>query len=480
MKKIPFYTCFVLLLAGCSKYLDKLPDNRASLNTPEKVSELLVTAYPQANYATFCEAMSDNVTDIGFGIAGNANSDAYFWNNVQSIDQDSPEYYWNACYKAIAAANQALDAIAKAPDPQSYEGQKGEALVARAYSHFMLVSLFSKMYNAQTAATDLGIPYVTEPETVVIRQYERKTVQYVYEQIEKDLLAGLPLINEKLYSIPKYHFTKRAAHAFATRFYLYKRDYDKVITHATAVFPSGNWNDNMRTWLGSLGTISGSIAICQEFTAATQNANLLLCNTTSWWSRYCTAYRYAISASIYNQFKAGNITTASYAFRWFSWGSGTYWAIPKYAEYFVYTSATSGKGYNMVPLFVTEEVLLNRAEAYARTQQYPAAISDLNTWAKGRIAGYLPATHAITEDKIKTFYKTNSLDSGLTKTILDIRRVEFVEEGLRWFDLLRYDQEIVHRSANGHSDTLKPGALKRVIQIPQEAGSMAGLPLNPR
>jgi hypothetical protein len=480
MKKIPFYTCFVILLAGCSKYLDQLPDNRANLNTPEKVSELLVTAYPQANYATFCEAMSDNVSDIGFGIAGNANSDAYFWNDVRATDQDSPEYYWNACYKAIAAANQALDAIAKAPDPQSYQGQKGEALVARAYAHFMLVSLFSRTYNAATASSDLGIPYVTTPETVVIKQYERKTVQYVYDQIEKDLLEGLPLINEKGYSIPRYHFTQRAAHAFAARFYLYKKEYNKVIDHATAVFPAGNWNDNMRTWLGALGTISSSIAICQEFTSPTLNANLLLCNTTSWWSRYCTAYRYATNAAISNQLKAANVTSGTYAFRWFSWSSGTYWAIPKYAEYFVYTTATSGKGYNMAPLFVTEEVLLNRAEAYTKTGQYALAIGDLNTWARGRITSYSSTTHGITEDKIKFFYKTASLDTGLVKTILDTRRIEFVGEGMRWFDLLRYDQEVVHRSVNGHLDTLAPGALKRVIQVPQEASAMSGLPLNPR
>jgi hypothetical protein len=134
----------------------------------------------------------------------------------------------------------------------------------------------------------------------------------------------------------------------------------------------------------------------------------------------------------------------------------------------------------MAPLFVTEEVLLNRAEAYTKTGQYALAIGDLNTWAKGRIASYSSTTHGITEDKIKTFYKTASLDTGLVKTILDTRRIEFVGEGMRWFDLLRYDQEVVHRSVNGHLDTLAPGALKRVIQVPQEASAMSGLPLNPR
>ena len=80
--------------------------------------------------------------------------------------------------------------------------KKGEALVARAYSHFMLVNFFSKFYNEATAATDPGIPYVTEPETVSIKQYDRKTVMYVYDMIEKDFLEGLPLLDDNAYSVP--------------------------------------------------------------------------------------------------------------------------------------------------------------------------------------------------------------------------------------------------------------------------------------
>jgi len=39
------------------------------------------------------------------------------------------------------------------------------------------------------AATDPGIPYITAPETTVFTTYDRKTVQYDYDMIEKDLLA---------------------------------------------------------------------------------------------------------------------------------------------------------------------------------------------------------------------------------------------------------------------------------------------------
>ncbi len=67
----------------------------------------------------------------------------------------------------------------------------------------------------------------------------RKTVAYVYEMIEKDLLEGLPLIKDVSYTVPKYHFNIAAANAFASRFYLVKRDYAKTLSYANAVFPVG-------------------------------------------------------------------------------------------------------------------------------------------------------------------------------------------------------------------------------------------------
>ena len=65
MKKTFIYLSVVLLTAntGCKKYLEHLPDNRTELNSPEKVAQLLGTAYPQANYMDFCESLSDNVAD---------------------------------------------------------------------------------------------------------------------------------------------------------------------------------------------------------------------------------------------------------------------------------------------------------------------------------------------------------------------------------------------------------------------------------
>ena len=70
-------------------------------------------------------------------------------------------------------------------------------------------------------------------ETELDPKYERGTVAEVYAKIEKDIEEGLPLINDVIYSVPKYHFNKRAANAFAARFYLYYQKWDEAVKYAT-------------------------------------------------------------------------------------------------------------------------------------------------------------------------------------------------------------------------------------------------------
>ncbi len=284
MKKIFFYISISFLFAlnsSCNKFLEKEPDNRAKLDSPEKISQLLGTAYPQANYQAFAESMTDNVTDIGNGNTDNTVRDPYFFIDTRENQQDSPEFYWYGCYAAIASANQALETISQATtNLDAYSAQKGEALVARAYAHFMLVNFFSKFYDPATASTDPGIPYVIEPETVFIKQYDRKTVQYDYDMIEKDLLEGLPFIQDKNYNVPKYHFNKSAANAFAARFYLFKKDYDKVIYYTSLAIPSNNFAPNLRQWNTTYKNITDVTELFKIYAKATEPANLHSYSTT--------------------------------------------------------------------------------------------------------------------------------------------------------------------------------------------------------
>ena len=135
-------TLGLALSAGCSEFLDTVPDNRTTIDTPKKISQLLATAYPDRTYMTLIEHRCDGYTDFGSTFQG-MQPDAAFDNVVSAFlwdeftrsesGNDTNEQYWTSAYNAIAVANHALEAIEKLPDPGAASLQKGEALLARAY-----------------------------------------------------------------------------------------------------------------------------------------------------------------------------------------------------------------------------------------------------------------------------------------------------------------------------------------------------------
>lgn len=498
MKRIT-YVIFSLVLfsgmTGCSKFLEKEPDNRAKLNSPEKVAQLLGTAYPKANYQLIAELSSDNAADL---VTSNLdvpdwvqlNENVFFYKVPKGAgdNEDNPEGYWFGCYKAIAAANLALDAISKAPNQEAYSAQKGEALVARAYAHFMLVNFFSKFYNPATAASDPGIPYVTEPETVSVKQYDRRTVQYVYEMVEKDLLEGLPLIEDNSYAVPKFHFNIAAANAFASRYYLYKKDYANVIKYGSLSVPENTIASNLRPWNTLYNTLplNGNGSLGMTYGSSVQKANLLLVETQSWWLRILGLARYGAARSVVQSATGSEpVTGKDWAFSAAQFMSGHLF-IPKIDEYFVETSIGSGigNGWQMVPLFTVEEVLFNLAEAYSYTGQTARAISLLNAYLGARLESYNAGTDVVTAAKLTAATGSSDLQQALINIILFYRRIEFVHEGMRWFDILRYDIEVTHNRIDGTGNILESvklakGDPRRVFQLPPTTIE-SGLAPNPR
>lgn len=483
-KYITIVALYILSSMGCKKFLEQTPDQRTKLNSVDKVAELLTSAYPEANYIAFTESSSDNVEDKGPGIGDEERITVlpYMWKDNDDNGSDTPTSYWNGCYTAIAAANAALEAIKNAPDQTAYAPYKGEALVARAYAHFMLVNLFAKTYEAGTANDSPGIPYVTEPEKVVVGQYSRGTVASVYDNIEKDLLEGLPLLRNTAYKVPKYHFNIPAGNAFAARFYLFKKKYEKVIEYASAVSPSNSFATILRPWNTRYNTYTLD-EMYLYFTQASEPSTLLLIETESSWARTLTP-RYGYGQVINNEVFTNNVTGARWAYKSAYYGQPHY-SMLKWKEYFVKTSqnATIGEPYTIVPVLTADETLLNRAEAYAALGQNNLALADLNTYCSTRILNYSPTTHAVTLAKIAAFYGTNDPMAGLIATVLDFKKKEFTQEGLRWFDILRYKLPVQHKifAVNGSFQTITLAAddPRKLFQLPSQV-TLSGITQNPR
>lgn len=517
----------MISLTACDNYLDKMPDNRTELDTNEKITNLLVSAYPNTHYAAVCEFTSDNTDEIAgsnYTAYEKLQEQAAKWEDITYEEYDSPYKLWNDSYHAIASANLALQAIDEQGNPSSLSAQRGEALLCRAFNHFILTNIFCKAYSPKTGTTDLGIPYMTGVETTVSPEYQRGTVADDYAQMAKDIEEGVPLINDNIYSVPKYHFNKKAANAFAARFYLYyvqpdKSNYDKVIKYADAVLTS-NPSTMLRDW-ATVGALSPNNSVrANAFVDVSEKANLMLYSTESLWARYYGPYN--IGQKYCHDVEIANTETCRAATLWGTY-SNLHYRIYQYsgfakvlmdkiAEYFEYSDAVNGIGnpHNMFPALLADEVILNRAEAYAMKGDYTNALNDINTW----VHKFTKYTADITADRIAKVYgdydetaKTGmkyytpteptpkkelhpdfTVEKGeqenFIQAILHCRRILTLHEGLRWFDVKRYGMVIYRRriETNGAitvTDTMETDDPRRAIQLPQSVIT-AGLEANPR
>lgn len=488
--KIILFSLIVFGFSSCEDFLSEVPDNRTQVDTPEKISELLVNAYPQANYMEFAETMTDNVFDSGdVTLSTPFNTQNFNWEVPIRTDTDTPSYYWDECYRAIAHANQALVSIKELGDTKELEPQKGEALIARAYAHFMLVSFWSKAYNPVTAATDLGIPYVTEPENVLIKKYKRNTVAEVFTYIQNDLEEGLKYVTNN-YKQPKFHFNKAAANCFASRFYLVKGDWDKVISASSKLGsqPVGELRD-YQSYL-DVDFETGQI----KYSSDSENTNLLIASVNSTYFRSFYSNRFQLTGADEEKVLGfqTNIFNKNWLYRTLSYNGNITNFVPKFYEYFRVTNPNAGIGipFDALVLLSNDELFLNRIEAHVMTNELELANQELTYFIGTRTEGFRPATDKITQSMIiakypviqneyTPFYTLSSTQASYIKAIASVRKIEFLHEGLRWLDIKRFDLKITHQAYGSSANTLEKGDNRKVLQIPLSA-SNEGIEKNPR
>ena len=192
-------------LTACDDFLDKLPDNRTEANTEEKIQKLLVAAYPTNDHMAFTEYASDNVDDMGekTPYTDGFIDQLYSWTDVTESDNQDPESYWMSLYQCIETANLALEGLESmgGATTKTLKEMEAEALLCRAYAHFMLVNLFAPHYDANNASA-VGISYITESEKELNPQYQRETVHQNYAHIQADLEAALPNVGDSYYTAP--------------------------------------------------------------------------------------------------------------------------------------------------------------------------------------------------------------------------------------------------------------------------------------
>lgn len=508
----------MLALASCDSYLDKLPDDRAEVNSLDKAKKFLVSAYPNHSTNFVFYMSSDNVTDNGVLYVAQPNQqNAYKWQPIETEGNDDPKAVWNANYEAVAVANMALEALA-GEESADAQALRAEALLCRAFAMFQNANMFCMAWNDSKADEYLGIPY---PKVAGESVNERGTLRQTYENINADIEAALPLLNDGYLTVPKYHFNQKAAYAFAARFNLFYQNWDKAIEYATKAL-GGNPSSLMRD-MDSYATLAGVDDIHNKWIRSGENCNLMFVDAVS------TNGRAHMGDSRYKRFNHNrDIITTQTMWAKTPWsnnkssaeenalqearrtyGSNQAVYIPSLNEDFEIKDKINQTGYAHVvdPVFTGDETILTRAEAYIMKKDYDKALADMNTWLTAHCDVTSPKFLTLTVDNINTtldairmtevpsravseesikkplnpqgFTVEEGTQTNMIYVVLQMRRITTMYQGQRWLDIKRWGIEFTHHLDGEDNLVFKAGDLRGAIQLPYDVIE-AGLEPNPR
>ena len=147
-----------------------------------------------------------------------------------------PSTTWNLPYRILRNANNILNIIdnieVRESERADLDWVKGQALAIRALCHFTLANVFGYPYMKDNGAS-LGAPLAMESISTNAKP-ERNTVREMYDAIEQDLLASIPLMKAPAAQTIG-QMNKLAAQQLLARVYLYRGEWQKAYDMAKAV-----------------------------------------------------------------------------------------------------------------------------------------------------------------------------------------------------------------------------------------------------
>lgn len=405
--------------SACSDLLDTNPPDSApedqAVVTPAGARTALAGAYAamQSGFyyggtmTHFGDLYSDNAVHTGtFTSYQEASQHDFFADNSDVTGM------WNNIYGAVKRTN---TLIAKVPNITGFaSGEQeqilGEAYFLRALHYHNLVKYFGGVPLRLTPVTD---PTKIDPTP-------RSTVNEVYTQILADLAQAITLLQNQ--TSPSNHASLGAAHALRARVYLYQGNYAQALTEAQTVDGFGYALAPRYADLFNRDDVDTPENILKlTFTSNVSQANLL---GYYWLSDALDAGagRYEIAPS---QDLIDAYDTTSTDAR-FTWNIAPDPSGDGYLERVAYgTKFPTPGGAEDFHVIRYAEVLLIKAEAFARTNALDSAVATYNLL---RERAGLP-DHVLGVDVTGQAQVLAAIDHE--------RRLELAEEGDRFPDLTR-------------------------------------------
>ena len=452
--------CAFFLIASCNK--DKLsPEPQTAFSeeqafaNPERIRQQVFGAYSAIKNGNFLGGRGLVYHDVRgedwLNITGNGVTALAAWNFSIVSSDNQTENFWSTGYAAINRANVVLQGL---DENEAKVGQalannyRGEMRFLRAVSYFHLVNTYGRRpFNADNGASP-GLPLrltANKGAATDTINLARSTVAEVYNQILADLNfaeANLPATYGAAGDTNIVRAHKNSAIAFKTRVYLNMARYADVITEANKlvpptgpyVAPTGVQNRLESSILNVFRSYSAAggremifgLPMAQSNGPGTQNGLALYQNA-----------EFALNPTgiLGNaQFSATDVRRTAF--------------VVNTAPPFRYSKFNDDNN-NYVPIIRYSEVMLNLAEALARTNGL-----DL------RAVALLNAVHQRSDPGTTLAPLTGD---DLISTILTERRIEFLGEGLRSFDIMRQNLPF---PAKGSVTAIPTTALNYMWPIP--------------
>lgn len=343
-------------------------------------------------------------------------------------------YYWVDTYRLINQINVFIEGVEKAVELGTITQAEanvylGQVLFFRGFAHFELLKHFSSPYDHTPAsgAPHYGVPYrtvaSTSSETALLNaELGRGTVQEAYEKVLQDLNEAESLL-ESAGSHNIIRVSKYTAIALKTRFYLNTRNWAKVIEEANKLNGVFELEDDPHTPFILASNRNNSESIFSIDNSATNNPGV----NAAIASQYNNRELVGISPIIWNHpgwpadDKRREFETAAGAndrFVRIASANNAY-LTTKYKDKTTRSDAT--------PLLRYAEVLLNRAEAKARTGD-ATYLDDLNA-VRGRATSQVYEASDLTTPKQRV------------EAVILEKRIELLGEGVRWGDIHRLQND---------------------------------------
>lgn len=441
----------VLLLTGatgCKKYLEAKPDKQLAVpGTLEDLQALLDFSPVVSNDPGCTEVSADNYylnTASYHALTLDGDRRMYTWEKDEIFQTTVND--WSDLYKRIYYMNTVLETLGGIvrtnANATNYDNVKGQALLLRGKSFLSLVTIWAKVYDAATAATEPGIPLKVSANFTEVSV--RASLQACFEVLLSDLKASAALLPVKPLHVTRP--SKPAAYGYLMRACLYMRDYAMAGKYADSCLQLQNVLLDY-----NLLNAAASFPI-----PLFNSEEIMHCSTAPVQLIQSEAI---IDSLLYQQYDANDLRKSIF-FK--ANGGGTY----------IFKGTYDNSWADQFTGIAADEVYLTRAECAARAGNVQAAMDDLNAlmvkrWKVGLFVPFNAATAA-----------------EALQIILTERRKELLMRGIRFMDLKRLNKEgagiVLKRIVDGKTYVLPPNDLRYALPIPERVIVLSGMVQNPR